>query len=172
MMSAVERIAELAQRQRITIATAESLTSGSLSAELGKGENASEWFTGGIVAYLSRVKFDLLGVDEGAVITARCAEQMAEGVRKLLRADAAVAVTGAGGPDPEEGEPPGTVFVATSVQGRLHAERHHFEGDPDAVVAQTVDSALHQLLRECSNPPPEATSGPDGTASSTADPDK
>ena len=147
-MSDIERVAESAQRRGVTIATAESLTSGSLSAALGKGDNAAQWFAGGVIAYLSRVKFDLLGVDAGPVISERCAQQMAEGVRRLLRADVAVAVTGAGGPDPEEDKPPGTVFVATSIKGLVVVERHSFEGDPSAVVEKTVESAVHQLARE------------------------
>jgi nicotinamide-nucleotide amidase len=143
--SDIERVAEHAQRLGITIATAESLTCGALSATLGKGENASEWFAGGVIAYLSRVKFEVLGVDEGPVVTERCARQMADGVRRLLHADVAVAVTGVGGPDPEEGKPPGTVFVATSIQGRDHVTAHSFERDPSKVIDETVKTALHQL---------------------------
>jgi nicotinamide-nucleotide amidase len=73
---------------------------------------------------------------------------MAEGVRRLLRADAAVAVTGAGGPGTEEGKPPGTVFVATSIQGRVVVKQYSFDGDPGTVVEKTVESALSQLAAE------------------------
>ncbi|MFL6109713.1 MAG: CinA family protein [Marmoricola sp.] len=128
--SDIERIAEVTQRRGFTIAVSESLTCGSLSAALGKGGNAAEWFAGGVVAYLSRVKFDLLNVEEGPVITERCARQMAEGVRQLLHADAALAVTGVGGPDPEEDKPPGTVFIATSIHGLVVINRRTFEGPP------------------------------------------
>ena len=148
MTSTNERVADLAQRRGITIAAAESLTSGALAAALGKGEDASEWFAGGVVAYFSRVKFDVLGVEEGPVITERCAEQMAEGVRRLLGADAAVAVTGAGGPGPEEGKPPGTVFVATSIDGRVVVKQYSFDGDPGTVVEKSVEGALSQLAAE------------------------
>lgn len=162
MTTDIDRIADVAQRQGLTVAAAESLTAGSLSAALGKGDNAARWFAGGVVAYLSRVKFDLLDVDPGLVITERCAHQMAEGVRRLLHADAAVAVTGAGGPDQEEGKPPGTVFVATSINGSVVVQRHTFEGDPSAVVGKTVENALHQLAREFSRVPVE---GPDFSCS-------
>ena len=50
-----------------------------------------------------------LGVDPGPVVTALAARQMAGGVARLLGADVAISVTGVGGPDEEEGQPPGTV---------------------------------------------------------------
>src|SRR4051812_7577870 len=106
MTSDIDRIAEVAQRRGLTIAVAESLTSGALGNAMGKGENDAEWSAGGIVAYQSRVKFNVLDVDPGPVITERCARQMAEAIRRLLKVDVAAAVTGAGGPDPEEDKPP------------------------------------------------------------------
>ena len=127
------------------MASAESLTSGYLSAALGRGQDAASWFAGGVVAYASEVKFTVLGVREGPVITADCARQMALGVTALMRSDVSVAVTGVGGPDEEEGHPPGTVYVATNVGGHTHVTRHHFSGEPGDVVDATVEAALGQL---------------------------
>ena len=62
-----------------------------------------------------------------------------------LRADVSVATTGVGGPDPEEGEPPGTVYIATSVDGQAERTRHEFDGDPAEVIEQTIEAALTQL---------------------------
>lgn len=145
MVDAIDVIAERAAAQALTIACAESLTSGAIAAALGRGEDAASWFAGGVVAYSSAVKFDVLGVDEGPVVCASCAQQMAEGVRRLLAADAAVAVTGVGGPGEEEGEPAGTVYVATCVQGKSEVTHHRFDGDPAEVVEQTVREALDRL---------------------------
>lgn len=144
-MSDVERVANLAQELGVTIAVAESLTCGALCAELGKGDDASDWLVGGVVAYSSRTKFDVLGVDEGPVVTEKAARQMVEGVRKLLTSDAAVAVTGVGGPDPEEGRSPGTVYIAACVRDRVSVSLHHFEGEPSEVVEQTVTEAIGHL---------------------------
>lgn len=144
-MDAIEVIAKRAGAQSLRVACAESLTSGAIAAALGRGEDASSWFAGGVVAYSSTVKFDVLGVEQGPVITAPCAAQMADGVRTLLAADATVAVTGAGGPGEEEGEPAGTVYIATWVDGRSDVTRHLFDGDPAKVVEQTVQQALEQL---------------------------
>jgi nicotinamide-nucleotide amidase len=144
-MSGAAQLADLVQELGITIAVAESLTCGSLAAEIGKGENASQWLAGGVVAYTERTKFDVLGVEEGPVVTDRAARQMAEGVRRLLKADAAVAVTGVGGPGPEEGRPSGTVFIASAFRGRTDVRCHEFEGDPPDVIEQSVAAAIDQL---------------------------
>jgi nicotinamide-nucleotide amidase len=100
-----------------------------------------------VVAYDARVKFDLLGVEEGPVITEPCARQMAEGAAKVLGADAVVATTGAGGPDPEEGQPAGTAYLAVTVRGHTTCRRVEFEGEPAAVVEHTTREAV-RMLRE------------------------
>lgn len=146
LRDAVEQIARHAAERSLTVACAESLTAGGIAQALARGTNAASWFGGGVVSYMSEVKFEVLGVTEGPVITASCAEEMVAGVTRLLHADAAVAVTGVGGPDPEEGEPSGTVFVATRVAGRTEVTRHQFEGDPPAVLDQTVATAVTRLL--------------------------
>jgi nicotinamide-nucleotide amidase len=141
----VAAIAESASARGWTIAAAESLTCGRILTTLGAGENASEWLAGGVVAYQSEVKFDVLGVDRGPVITASCARQLATGVAKLLGTRAAVGVTGCGGPEYEEGCAPGTVFMAAWADGDLREAEHHLDGDPDAVLERTTELALELL---------------------------
>lgn len=141
----VDLIAHRAAKASITVACAESLTSGAIASALGRGEDASTWFRGGVVAYAPAVKFEVLGVAKGPVVTSSCALQMCRGARRVLAADAAVAVTGVGGPGEEEGRPPGTVYIATSLCGRSEVTWHRFEGEPSRVVEQTVHAALDQL---------------------------
>lgn len=144
----VATISRLAQDQGLTIAAAESLTSGGIATSLGAGEQASDWFKGAVVAYQPVVKFHVLGVDEGPVMTARCAEQMATGVRGLLEADLSVAITGVGGPGPEEDRPAGTVFIATCSQDRVTCEEYRFDGSPSEILDDSVLAALRQLAAE------------------------
>jgi nicotinamide-nucleotide amidase len=99
------------------LAIAESLTGGGLSQSFAAAPGSSGWFLGGVVAYQKPVKFAVLGVPEGPVVSEAAAVAMAEGVRALLGADVAAAVTGAGGPDGQDGQPPGTVWVAVSAHG-------------------------------------------------------
>ena len=141
-----DTIARLARQNGMSVGVAESLTCGKLAAELGAAANASEWFRGSVVAYASDVKFDVLGVTPGPVVTPECARQMASGAAKVLDADAVVAVTGVGGPDPEEGHPPGTVYVAAHVRGVDTDHRLQLTGEPDEVLAQTTTAALDVLL--------------------------
>lgn len=140
------QIGRLAQAKSQTVATAESLTGGKLACHLAAAPDASEWFRGSVVAYASQVKFDLLGVPVGPVICRECAAAMAWGVADLLHADLALAVTGVGGPDDEEGQPPGTVWFGVSVQGAVHTELQRFRGSPEEVLEQTALHGLGLLL--------------------------
>lgn len=146
-MDLVDQLADAAASRDLTIAVAESLTSGALSSAIGRGEGAGRWFAGGVVAYQVSSKNRALGVDADIdPCSARCAVQMAEGVRVLLGADLAVSVTGVGGPDPEDGHAPGTVYVGVADASGADAELHEFEGEPAEVIAQSVEVALRMLL--------------------------
>lgn len=143
-----QQVARNCREADVTIAAAESLTAGRVLSELGRGEGASQWLRGGVVAYASEVKRQVLGVSEGPVVTARCAEEMAAGVARLLGADVAIGTTGVGGPGPDEDQPPGTVYLGWWVRGQRGSERHQFDGEPADVVEKTVGTALELLLRK------------------------
>jgi nicotinamide-nucleotide amidase len=98
-----------------TLAVAESLTGGLVAARLVDVPGASAWFRGGVVSYASDVKFSLLDVPEGPVVSAQAAAAMASGVRRALGADVGLGVTGVAGPEPAEGHEPGTVFLAAAL---------------------------------------------------------
>ncbi len=116
---AAELIALLTARQQ-SIAVAESLTGGLLAGALTDVPGASAVFRGGVVAYATELKAILLGVDrallaaQGAV-SAEVAAAMAAGVRDRLGATVGAATTGVAGPDPAEGKPAGTVYIAASA---------------------------------------------------------
>lgn len=142
----VARLGALAREGELQIAVAESLTGGQLACALAAGESSEEWFRGGIVAYQPAVKYDLLRVPRGPVATAPTARAMAITARSILHADYAVAVTGVGGPGPQEGKPAGTVFIA--VAGPLDeysVTEHSFDGDPVRVMNQTILVAISNL---------------------------
>jgi nicotinamide-nucleotide amidase len=108
-------VAKLLAARGLTLAVAESLTGGLVASRLVDVPKASDWFRGGVVSYATDVKFSVLGVPEGPVVTAEAAAAMATGVRRLLGADIGLGVTGVAGPDPMEGQPPGTVFLAAAI---------------------------------------------------------
>jgi PncC family amidohydrolase len=107
-------VAALMVERGLSLAVAESLTGGLVAARLVNVPGASGWFRGGVVAYSSDVKRSLLGVPEGPVVSEPAARAMAGGVRSRLGADIGLAVTGVAGPDPQDGERPGTVYLAVA----------------------------------------------------------
>ena len=141
-----EEIAKLAESSGRTIGTAESLTGGELTARLAAAPNASDWFRGGVVAYNSAVKREVLGVPHGPVVSEPAATAMAVGAARLLSADIAVSTTGVGGPGKQEGQPPGTVWIALSWGGQpAGAWPYQFEGDPPEICRQACDAALERI---------------------------
>lgn len=143
-----QEVARRADGNDVTVAVAESLTCGRVVSELGRGEAASHWLKGGVVAYATDVKRRVLGVSDGPVVTARCAEEMAAGVARVLGADIGIATTGVGGPGADEGRPAGTVYIGWARGGEVGSELHHFEGEPTDVVEKTVTAALSLLLQK------------------------
>ncbi len=141
----MEQIARLATDHALTVAAAESLTSGLIASRLGAGPDASDWFRGSVVAYQESVKFDVLGVRPGPVVAPECAEDMARGVGRLLGAEVVVAATGVGGPEPSEGKPAGTVYVAVTVRDSTTVHELDLDGDPEEVLEATADQALELL---------------------------
>ncbi len=139
--------AQLVQRS-FTLGLAESLTGGLIAARLVGVPGASDWFRGGVVSYSSDVKFDVLGVERGPVVSARAARQMASGARHVLGADIGLSVTGVAGPDEQEGHPVGTVFVGLAIgQGTPEAVELRLPGDRERVRQYAAVSALN-ILRQ------------------------
>lgn len=126
---------------RGSVAVAESLTGGLLCSRFARQEGASAWFRGGVVAYARMTKERLLDIGDAPVVSEAAARSMAVNVAELLSADVAIAVTGVGGPDPEDDILPGTVWIAMYSAGETEAHLFRFDGDPTAVCTQTCDAA-------------------------------
>lgn len=141
-----EEIAGAVEGTHLKIAVAESLTSGHIAARLGAAPNSSAWFAGGVVAYMSETKHRVLDVAPGPVVSARAAEEMATGVARLFGANLALSVTGVGGPDEQDGQEVGTVFIGLrSPRGELHVVERQLGGSPEEIVESTVVAALRLL---------------------------
>ena len=116
-VSMEEMVGRMLVERGLTLAVAESFTGGLVAARVVSVPGASAYFRGGVVAYSEEIKFGLLGVPHGPVVSLEAAAAMAEGVRRALGADAGIATTGVAGPDPQEGVAPGTAFLAAVVAG-------------------------------------------------------
>jgi len=143
-------------RRSVTVAVAESLTAGAVTARVADVPGASGVLRGGVVAYATPVKARLLGVDaallaSGGAVQAEVAAQMALGVARVLGASVGLATTGVAGPTPQDGQPVGTVFVALATPGAgggaVEVEEHAFPGDRATVRQASVDAVLALLAR-------------------------
>ena len=134
------------------LATAESLTGGGIGAAITSVSGASAVFAGGVISYTNAVKHNALGVpaevlDTCGAVSAPVAQAMAEGARRVIGADVAVAVTGLAGPDADEfGNPVGTVFIGYADDKTAFAREYHFHGDRAGVREQTICAALELVL--------------------------
>lgn len=145
-MPDVTELAHEAMNQGLRIAVAESLTSGMLCNAVGAAEQASRWFAGGVVAYTVETKERLLGLEPGTdPCSPQCAVQLAVGVRELLDADIAISTTGVGGPDPEDGHAPGTVYIGWATADHHGEHLLRLEGDPEEVITEATRRAVRLL---------------------------
>lgn len=137
-----------------TLVTAESLTGGGIGNSLTAVPGASLVYKGGIISYVNEVKENVLGVpqeilDRYGAVSAWTAGYMASGVRKLLKADIAVSVTGLAGPGGDEfGHAVGTVFIGYESNAKSLVKEYHFLGDREEVRNQTIDAALELILEQ------------------------
>jgi competence/damage-inducible protein CinA-like protein len=134
------------------VACAESLTGGGLAQRLSRAAGASEYFLGSAVCYSEEAKRSVLGVsketlERAGVVSEECAREMAAGARRIYSADVAVALTGAAGPDPHGGQPPGQVWVALDAADAKEARGFQAPGDRDQVIRWAEQAGLDMLRR-------------------------
>jgi PncC family amidohydrolase len=128
-----------------TICCAESLTGGELATLLSRTPGASAVFRGGVVSYATEVKRSVLGVTAPRVVSADCAVQMAAGARALLGADWALATTGVAGPDAQDDEPVGTVFIGIAGPDGVRAVLVALSGTRAEIRAAACAAAIDEL---------------------------
>ena len=143
----VRRLTEL----KLTCATAESCTGGGIGGAITGVSGSSACFWGGVISYDNSVKHGILGVPQEILdgvgpVSAACAEQMAHGVRELLKVDLAVSVTGLAGPGGDGVHPAGYVWFGLATPKEVRSENVVFSGDRSRVRAAAVQYALGLLL--------------------------
>ncbi|WP_405602767.1 CinA family protein [Streptomyces sp. NBC_01410] len=159
MKTAARVLALLAERGE-TLAVAESLTGGLVAAELTAVPGASKTFRGSVTAYATTLKRDVLGVDgtllaERGAVDPEVARQMAAGAREVLGASWGIATTGVAGPEPQDGQPVGTVYVAVAGPDgtgkvaalRLNGGRVDIRRESVRSVLELLSDELHENAR-------------------------
>jgi nicotinamide-nucleotide amidase len=154
---ATERLIAALVAQKLTIAVAESLTGGLLTAELVRIPGVSAVLCGGVVAYQTELKRTLLGVDaallaEHGAVHPEVARQMATGVRTALAvdgrpADIGVATTGVAGPHDQDGQAVGTVYLGVAFGDTVRATPLRLSGDRSSIRAQSVEHAIEAVCQ-------------------------
>jgi nicotinamide-nucleotide amidase len=140
-------VLDLCRTQGLTLGIAESLTGGMIGSRLTDVAGASDVFKGSLVTYANEVKRSLLGIPDGPVVSEEAVVGMAEGACRVLSADCSLAVTGVAGPDPQDGQDPGTVWMATSVDGIVEASQVKYPFDRERTRQFTTITVL-SLLRQ------------------------
>lgn len=144
---------DLLLANELTISTMESCTGGMVAARLINVPGVSEVFKAGYVTYSNKAKRKVLGVKQSTLkkytaVSAKVAEEMAQGVSLLTKADVTLSVTGIAGPDGgTEEKPVGLVYIGCSVKGRTKVMEYHFDGSRMKIRESTVVAAL-TLLRQ------------------------
>lgn len=152
------QILEQLRQSRQTLAVAESVTGGLLAGAITDIAGSSDVFIGGVVAYHSRIKSELLDVDpqvltSHGVVSREVAMAMAQGVQRLMGSDWAIATTGVAGPGPSQGVAAGQVWIAISGPGQkvgartAYAELLELSGNRQEVRLATIARALREFSR-------------------------
>lgn len=140
-------VLDLLRRRGLTLGLAESVTGGLVAGRITNVPGSSEVFRGGIVSYASEVKFEVLGVPEGPVVSEAAAAAMATGVRRVLRADVGLALTGVAGPAEQDGLPAGTLCIGIDIDGQVTTHTARLPGLRDQMRQMSVITALDLLRR-------------------------
>src|SRR5204863_4578366 len=137
----------LLRARRLTLGLAESVTGGLVAARVTAVAGASDVLRGSIVSYASDVKFDVLGVPEGSVVTPEAAAAMALGAQRVLGADVGLSLTGVAGPTEQDGQPVGTLHVGLATADGVETASLRLPGTRDQMRQFSVISSLDLVRR-------------------------
>ena len=141
-------VLNMMRERGLTLGIAESVTGGLVSGRLTNIAGSSDVLRGAVVSYASEVKFDLLGVTNGPVVSESAAIEMAVGARRVLGSSIGLALTGVAGPADQDGMKPGTLCVALSFpDGTSQSSMLQLPGNRDTMRQLSVISALDMLRR-------------------------
>ena len=142
-------VLQMLRDRGLTLGLAESVTGGLVSGRLTNIAGASDVLRGGVVSYASEVKFDVLGVSKGPVVSPEAAVEMAVGAQRVLGADLGLSLTGVAGPAEQEGQRPGTLCIGVALPSGVTASSVvQLPGARDQMRQLSVISALDFLRRQ------------------------
>ena len=141
-------VLNLLEERGWTLGIAESVTGGLVGGRITSIAGASRVFKGGVISYASEVKFEVLGVEPGPVVSEQAAVQMAIGAQRTVNASVGLSLTGVAGPDEQDGQPVGTLFVGVVFpDGRTFSSISQLPGQRDQMRQFSVITALAFLRK-------------------------
>lgn len=151
ILKQAEQVVELYRLKNRKLSLAESCTGGLVAAAITSIPGVSNIFERGFVTYANEAKMEMLGVPqdilrEHGAVSEECAKAMAEGAKRVARADVGLSITGIAGPDGGTKEKPvGLVYIALATQKKTEAKHFLFEGDRTEIRRQSAVKALSWL---------------------------
>ncbi|MCU0456330.1 MAG: CinA family nicotinamide mononucleotide deamidase-related protein, partial [Bacteroidales bacterium] len=148
-----EVLGMLLRRMGKTVCTAESCTGGKIATMLTALPGSSAFFKGSVIAYDNSIKRELLGVEnetleKNGAVSRETVEKMAEGAKRILKTDYAVATSGIAGPDGgTDLKPVGTLWMAVASEKGTFSETKRFGLERDTNINRFSVAALHLLWK-------------------------
>jgi PncC family amidohydrolase len=152
------KLGKALRKKKLTLAVAESCTGGLIGGAITGVAGSSDYFQGGVISYDNRIKAQVLGVpqrvlDKHGAVSAQTVVAMARGVRKLMRTDCAIAVSGIAGPGGGTKEKPvGLVYLGIAIRRRAYAFEERFKGNRDDIREQAVKKAFERMIEMLDQP--------------------
>lgn len=152
-MKEAQQLMDLLLKRHMTFGSAESCTGGNIAHEMTMLAGVSKVYLGSVVSYSNEVKTGVLHVKEQTLasygaVSEQTAREMAEGARKVLGVDCAVATSGIAGPGGAvPGKPVGTVCMAFSTPEATVSHTFHFPGSRAEVITAATATALAKMAK-------------------------
>jgi len=148
----MKELVEILKNKGLTIASAESLTGGLFSSRIVEVPGASKVFIGTVVTYATRIKHEVVGVnqitiDTYGVVSKETANEMAKGISKLMKSDVGISFTGNAGPDTMEGKPCGLVYSSVYFKNKIYSFEDLLQGNRNEIRNQIVDKMIKRIIR-------------------------
>jgi nicotinamide-nucleotide amidase len=151
-----DQISKKLQNQHCFLSVVESCTGGALAGEITILEGASSYFKGGMIAYATQIKTDVLGVDSAliekhSVVSQPVAEAMALQSNTVFESQYAIATTGVAGPKTTDSSASvGTVCIAIASPRGVFSQEFNFGNSRERVIKKATNKAFEMLLKEIS----------------------
>jgi len=151
-----DQISTKLQHQKGFLSVVESCTGGAIAGEITILQGASSYFKGGMVAYATQIKTDVLGVDptlieKHSVVSQAVAQAMALKSNTVFGSQYAIATTGVAGPKTTDSSASvGTVCIAIASPRGVFSQEFNFGNSRERVIKKATNKAFEMLLKEIS----------------------